>query len=189
MVAALALFLGCQTAEKKAAPPPGRFVAVAAKTQSAESLAGFCDVTPPDGAAAKLTLPEMDRGRPQESRGGYWINVWATWCKPCIEEMPMLIRWKSKLTKAGVPVTLDFVSADETVDIVDGFRKTHPAIPESMHLKDPEALESWMEQLGLDKGAGLPIHIFVRPDGRIRCVRAAAINEGHYSTVVELLRK
>jgi hypothetical protein len=45
-----------------------------------------------------------------------------------------------------------------------------------------------MEELGLDKGAGLPIHIFAGADGLIRCVRAAAISPEDFATIADLLK-
>jgi thiol-disulfide isomerase/thioredoxin len=32
------------------------------------------------------------------------INFWATWCKPCVEEMPMLSRLRSELPETGIQV-------------------------------------------------------------------------------------
>ena len=24
-----------------------------------------------------------------------WLNLWATWCKPCLREMPVLLDWRT----------------------------------------------------------------------------------------------
>ena len=42
--------------------------------------------------------------------------------------------------------------------------------------------------LGLDPGAGLPIHIFVEKASNVRCVRTGAVNEGDYAAVAELVK-
>ena len=72
--------------------------------------------------------------------------------------------------------------------MVPKFRAEHPGVPESMHLADPKALAALVASLGLDPGAGLPIHVFVEPGARIRCVRAGAVTESHHATVMSLLQ-
>lgn len=100
----------------------------------------------------------------------------------------MLVQWQRRLKEEGVPFDLEFVSVDESFEIANSFLREHPQLPPSLHLQDPDALPSWIEQLGLDRSAGLPIHIFVDRKGEIRCVRAAAITPGHYATVARLLK-
>ena len=100
----------------------------------------------------------------------------------------MLVQWQKRLKEEGVSFDLEFVSVDETFEIANSFLKKHPQLPRSLHLKDPDALPSWIEELGLDSAAGLPIHVFVDQADAIRCVRAAAITPEHYATVARLLK-
>ena len=48
------------------------------------------------------TLAEPDRRfGPEELRGRAWLlNVWASWCAPCLEEHPII----ESLARSGVPV-------------------------------------------------------------------------------------
>lgn len=100
----------------------------------------------------------------------------------------MVVQWQKRLKEEGVTFDLEFVSVDESFEIANAFLTKHPQLPRSLHLKDPDALPAWIEQMGLDSAAGLPIHIFVDQKGEIRCVRAAAITPGDYRTVARLFK-
>jgi peroxiredoxin len=41
------------------------------------------------------------------------LNFWATWCPPCVEEMPSLIQMQSKLKDKGIQVLGVSIDVDE----------------------------------------------------------------------------
>jgi cytochrome c biogenesis protein CcmG/thiol:disulfide interchange protein DsbE len=41
------------------------------------------------------------------------LNFWATWCPPCIEEMPSLVQMQERMRSKGVTVLAVSVDADE----------------------------------------------------------------------------
>ena len=51
------------------------------------------------------------------------LNFWATWCQPCIEEMPSLVQMQERMKSRGVTVLA--VSMDEDVDAYQRFLKTY----------------------------------------------------------------
>ena len=173
-------------ASAPAAPPKSRFEAVAASQQTTGDLAGFCDVRAEPGQGKAFAMPALD-GTPPTQQGPRWVNVWATWCKPCVEEMPMIAAWQKQLADQGKRLDVQFVSVDDSAEAVQAFRAQHPGLPPSFRLSDPAALAGFVEGLGLDSGAGLPIHVFVDPGARVRCVRAGAVTESHFAVVSSLL--
>jgi thiol-disulfide isomerase/thioredoxin len=181
------LLTACEQGETPK-PVSRRVVAVRSKAPRVRSLAGFCDVVGDRRSARKLVLPRLDRPHSWPPGRARWVNVWATWCKPCIAELPMLAAWRSRLAREGLSFELVFVSADESAQTIADHRRKNPRIPSSQRLGHPDLLPPWIKVLGLDKGAGLPIHIFAAPDGELRCVRAAALSEHHYALVQRLLR-
>lgn len=192
----LAPLAGCDEKPSAEAPRPAssRVNAVAAAApEEAEAPADFCDVwrDPADTAAGEaattFTYPPLDAAAPAAGEGWRWINVWATWCKPCVEELPRLAQWESRLSGAGLG-DIVFVSVDESAEVVEAFRKDHPEAPASLRVSDPEAIAPWIEGLGLDPGAPLPVHVFVDPDGEVRCLRVAEIADGDYAAVKRLLQ-
>ena len=143
----------------------------------------MCDVFHAPANGPVFAWPELTTKPPAPRAGGWrWINVWATWCKPCTEELPHLATWRGRLARQGTDVALYLISADESDAEVATFRKAHPETPTSMRLADPETLPAWIRQLGV-AGAGLPVHVFVGPDGRVRCVRASEIEDADYAAI------
>lgn len=194
--AVAAALLAC---DGKKEPPASRVdtTKVAPKTVD---TAAFCDVQFAGTTGPKLTLPKLvyPEGRsesgPLHSReelaanaGTWrWINVWATWCKPCVEEMPRLAKWREKLGAAGKPYELSFISVDENeTDLVE-FRKEHPGTPASPRLAEPDKQADFYVSVGLDGGAPVPIHIFVEPSGHVRCARAGGVREQDYAAIEKL---
>ncbi len=171
-----------------AAPAPGRVVALPAQRTSAEELATFCEVHPEGADAPAFAWPESLEGTtPGAASGWRWVNVWATWCRPCVEEMPRLEGFRERLAQAGTPVELVFLSADAEEEAVRTFLAEHPDHPTGPRVADTEALRAWLGGFGLDEGAPLPIHLFVDPAGKVRCARTAAITDDDYDSVATLL--
>jgi peroxiredoxin len=86
------------------------------------------DATPPPlaagQAAAEFALPRLGEDslvRLSELRGKVvLLSFWATWCKPCEEEMPSMERLHRRLE--GQPFALLAVSVDADAAEVTGFR-------------------------------------------------------------------
>jgi thiol-disulfide isomerase/thioredoxin len=195
-VGALAAGLGAATGceregDKKQARPSGERVDAVkggAKKQNV-TAAEFCDARAESAAASpQLGMPALAGGKPAPGKGSWrWINVWATWCKPCIEEMPDLARWHDDLAGQGVKFDLVFVSVDDSDDLVTKFRERHPGTPESLRFAQPDALPTWLEAIGLGGSAPIPVHVFVDPDDRVRCVRAGGVKEKDLPAVRSVL--
>ena len=182
VAALLAASFGCEERSQQPAAPSSRVNAVKAEVAKEASPEDFCDKRYPAASAPAFTWPTLTAAAPQAS-GWRWINVWATWCKPCVEEIPRLVGWRDRL--GGLPLVL--VSVDENDAIVEEYRKANPAIPATSRLADPAALPAWMKALGLDEAAPIPIHVFVDPQGKIRCVRAGGVADPDFAVVQKIV--
>jgi thiol-disulfide isomerase/thioredoxin len=185
---ALALALaGCNESAKSAPPAVSRFESVSAKAPAADPLAELCDVKFEAGQGPVLTLPALDAA-PPEVGGSQWLNLWATWCKPCVEEMPMIEKFRTELAGKGTALRVHFVSVDATSELVATFRTQHPGLPATSRVADPSAVAPYIQALGLDAGAGLPVHAFTGSDGKVRCVRSGAVVETDLEAIASLVK-
>ena len=124
-------------------------------------LAGLHVLTPPrplpplrfrDAAGLVHTLAEY-HGR------GVVLNLWATWCAPCVLELPSLARLARAL--AGSRITVLAISADlGGAKVVERFYAAH-RITDLPVLLDPEGVI--LHALG---ARGLPTTYLITPAGR-----------------------
>lgn len=185
----LSLLAGCPADSAKAPPvPQTRGDAVIAAPKKEVPVTDFCEQHPAPDQARLFALPTLD-GPPMADEGGWsWINVWATWCKPCVEEMPMLVQWQARLAKDGVKVALQFLSVDAKAEDVAKFKAANPSTPPSMRMAKFEDLAGWLGTVGLDASAVLPIHLFVDEQDRVRCVRMGSVGEPEYDVIKRVLK-
>lgn len=174
--------LACSGADVPAERPRVDSVA-AAPPVDARRIEGFCDVVHPAATAPPLQpLPTLAPW--PAAKEPQWINVWATWCGPCVAEMPMLARWEDRLEAQGIRVDLVFVSMDEREELVTRFQQRHPEFGVGdLRVPGAAALAPWLLAMALDGGTALPLHLFVDAEGRMRCARSGAIDPGDFEVV------
>lgn len=179
------LFLvACASSSAPTTPLPKRTDSVAAAPVKAVKTDEFCEVRPNKA----FVWPEMDAPPPAAAAGWRWVNVWATWCKPCVAEMLMLSKWQERLGSQGVSVDLQFLSVDADTAALASYVSAHAEAKGSGHLKDMKLLPDWLAAVGLDASAVLPVHLFIDPTNTIQCERMGSLGEEDYDVVKRVLQ-
>jgi len=87
------------------------------------------------------------------------VNFWATWCEPCRDEMPSLVRLQRQM--AGRPVVVLAVNIGESGSKVADFLGRFNIDLKVLFDRDMGAATRWRVRV-------LPVTFVVGPDGRIR---------------------
>lgn len=182
---------GCD--EKPAPSPTSRFAGVSRSAATA-APSTFCDQSwgAQDPQAPKYqdapTQPLAGKNPPPKTDGWRWVNAWATWCTPCVEEMGLLTRWRDALRRDGAQIHFELLSID-TPDAEPELRKWQQRnLPGDIRwLRSEEDFGPWLDGLRVDRAAAIPIHVLVDPQGQLRCVRVGAVHEQDFGAVRALL--
>ena len=166
--------LACDDGPNKAAPTPeGRVNAVMAHGKK-QSFADLCDVEP--NPAKDLAWPELTTAAPSPSNRYRWVNLWATWCKPCVEELPLLSRSFGEWKKQGQDVVLTLVSVDADAAAAASFISERSGLPATLQFKDPAAASTWLNSAGLSSGSAIPVHMVLDAQDKLLCARSGGIS-------------
>jgi cytochrome c biogenesis protein CcmG, thiol:disulfide interchange protein DsbE len=97
------------------------------------------------------------------------LNAWASWCKPCREESPLLERWHRRISRDGQGTVLGIDALDVDSDARDFVREYDLTYP---MLRDPEGGSL------IDYGVvGYPETFVIDRRGRIVAARRGPVDE------------
>ena len=140
---------------------------------------------PESGDVAQLmaaSLPDVE-GRSQAL--AQWqgkvmvVNFWATWCRPCLEEIPEFIRMQEKLGNQG----LQFVgiAIDDTIKVREfalKYRMNYPVL-----IGEMGAIE--LARVAGNEQGGLPFTVILDRRGRLIGTELGGLNEQKLTAIIQ----
>lgn len=138
------------------------------------------------GSTPSLSLNDLE-GKPRslkEFRGRVLIvNFWATWCEPCVEEMPALQRLADQYGADGLDVV--GVNLGEGASRIEGFmNKTGTRFPVMLD-RDGDAKRAW-------KVNGVPATFLIGRDGKVKRIAVGQLdfsNSPVLQPITQLLKR
>ena len=150
----LALLAGCKPAEQPAAATPAS-APVAAPAAPARAAPSATAEVP------ALQVATLDGGSfDLAAQRGKWaiVNFWATWCAPCLKEMPELSALDAMREHI---VVVGLAYEDTTADAMRAFLEKRPVVyPVAL-------LDVYDPPRDFETPRGLPLTFLIGPDGRV----------------------
>lgn len=115
-----------------------------------------------------ITFSEIDSLLHNTHDTLYVINFWATWCKPCVEELPIFEEINAKYKNKSVKVlliSLDFIQDKEKILLP--FIKKKDIQSEIVLLK-AENPNEWIDKFDSEWSGALPATLLINNQKKIR---------------------
>ena len=106
------------------------------------------------------------------------FNFWATWCAPCLEEVPLLVDFYGKFRPKGIELV--GICSDQVVKMLE-FAKTY-RITYPLLVADGAVFEL-LRDLG-NRGGALPYTVVLDRSGAIAHTRLGALKPGELDAVM-----
>ncbi|WP_269790233.1 TlpA disulfide reductase family protein [Stenotrophomonas sp. Iso1] len=157
--ALLALLLaGCKPGQQDAAPQTAPTAPAEAVAPTAPAQPGMVQQT---ADVPQLQVQTVDgKAYDLASHRGQWVvvNFWATWCAPCLQEMPELSALHAMRSNVEV---IGLAYEDIELDEMQAFLKEHPvAYPIAI-------IDTYNPPKDFATPRGLPMTYLIAPDGKV----------------------
>ena len=134
----------------------------------------FACISAPKIDVPSLSYEELKPMLFQEGNKTYVVNFWATWCAPCIKELPYFETLNEKPNIEVLLVSLDFPQHKETRLL--SFIKKHQLQSKVVHLDDVNE-NTWINAIDSTWSGALPATIVYNNQKRSFYERSFTQNE------------
>jgi len=108
------------------------------------------------------------------------VNFWATWCEPCREEVPALVRIQAKHASNGVQIVgISVDSVDKVRQFAAEYQVRYPLMIGSIEVMD------LARRLG-NNAAGLPYTVVLDRAGRVVKTHLGGISESELESAIRM---
>ena len=121
----------------------------------------LCTISSQAQSVLLLKLDELEQRISQNNDTLYIVNFWATWCKPCVEELPYFEKLNSDTTLKNVKVllvSLDFPSQRDSKVIPFLKRKKLQSEVFILNEKNPNV---WIDRVSSEWSGAIPATLFI----------------------------
>jgi thiol-disulfide isomerase/thioredoxin len=114
----------------------------------------------------------------------YVVNFWATWCAPCVKELPQFDAVRQAYANKKVAVLL--VSMDSREDLtkkVAPFVRNRKVRSRVVLLDEPD-LNTWVDQLAPEWSGALPMTLILNSKQNVRRFIGKPVKEGELQSII-----
>lgn len=141
--------------------------------------------------ASLIDLENLEQRLEQGNDTIFILNFWATWCVPCVEEIPHFLSFSKK--KKTVPTKVLFISLDSPSkldSIVSPFMLRHQMLggTSEVYVLNERNQQKYIEQIDTSWSGAIPASLFVTDKGRRRIFKEQSFNLGTLETTWQSFR-
>lgn len=132
-----------------------------------------------------IKLPELDKLISESSDELRIINFWASWCGPCIKEMPHFDKLHTKNKAEVYFISLDFPRQLEKVAKLVAKKE----IKAPTYLLDEKDADQYIQKIDNNWSGAIPATLFITPSGKRYFYESAFTEEELNATIEKLSTK
>lgn len=116
------------------------------------------------GGLKIIDVPELEKIMAQsDGEKLKVINFWATWCKPCVKELPYFVNAQSQFPNVEfIYMSIDF---SESAAKAEKFAQKKRLNPSGLYLIDDVDYNSWIDKVSPDWSGAIPATLIMK-DGK-----------------------
>ncbi len=95
----------------------------------------------------------------------YIINFWATWCMPCLEELPIFGKFQEQFINQPVKIILVSVDFKSRLRQVENYVKKNK-IPNEVHLLNETNQQEYIDRVDKNWSGTIPATLFIHKENR-----------------------
>lgn len=135
-----------------------------------------------------LTLSQLEQRIAKGNDTTYVINFWATWCGPCVEELPHFEKINQKATNKPLKVILmsmDFKSKLNSA-VIPFVQKNK--IKSEVYVVNEQDQQAFIERVDAKWSGALPATLFVNTKHKVRQFYEKEFTEQELTKTIETLK-
>jgi thiol-disulfide isomerase/thioredoxin len=151
------------------------------------SLGTFSGLRAQKPVVEVIYFPQLEEWFQADNDTLYVINFWATWCRPCVAEMPYFDQLQQEMVDQKVKVqfvSMDFIS-DLEKKLIPFLKRKKPF--SSVYLLDEPKYNKWMGKVSEEWSGSIPATIFVQHSRDVREFHEGEFTYEELKTKVESL--
>jgi thiol-disulfide isomerase/thioredoxin len=137
-------------------------------------------------SAGHLSLKQLQEIYQQDNDTTYVVNFWATWCGPCVMEMPALVQFYHSHQNTNIRLLLISLDQPKQEKQVNNFIKKNN-IPAPVYLLHAGKDFSWLPQVDPDWHGSIPATLIINRSKNTRLFREAPLQPGQLDFLLKKL--
>lgn len=115
----------------------------------------------PSAQVQEVSLEQLQTNTIQNNDTLYVVNFWATWCKPCVAEMPYFEEANQKFSNQKVKVIFVSLNYARELELVNKFVK-QKKIQSPCYLLNAGNPNVWIDKIEKEWGGSIPATIMYK---------------------------